>query len=410
MYVRVHDGIVEDVRLDIYEPPRFFEALLRGRRYTEPPDITARICAICPVAYQMSACLAIEAACGTEVTGAIADLRRLLYCGEWIESHTLHIYLLHAPDFLGYPGALDMARDRRDLVERGLALKRTGNEIMELLGGRAIHPVNVRVGGFYRTPTRSELAVLTEKLRVALDQALDTVRWVAGFEFPDFQHDHEMLALVTPGEYAIIGGTVTTTAGLAFAPAQFEEHVIEEHVPHSTALHATLAGRGRYLTGPAARYALSGRWLSPVARQAADAAGLGSESRNPYRSIVVRAVEVVYAVEEALRLIDRYEPPPRPSVDVEPRLGTGHGATEAPRGVLFHRYGLGTDGLITSARIVPPTSQNQASIEYDLRQFVAARLDLDDEELTRLCEQAIRNYDPCISCATHFLDLTVERG
>jgi sulfhydrogenase subunit alpha len=410
MHVRVRGGIVEDVRLEIYEPPRFFEAFLRGRRHTEPPDITARVCGICPVAYQMSACQAVEAACGIEVTGPIADLRRLLYCGEWIESHTLHIYLLHAPDFLGYPSALDLAKDRRDLVERGLALKKAGNAVMELIGGRAIHPVNVRVGGFYRAPAKTELAALAETLRVALDQALDTARWVASFEFPDFHHDHEMLALVTPGQYAIDHGTLATTAGLTFAPSQFEEHVIEEHAPHSTALHARLAGRGRYLTGPAARYALSQQWLTPVARQAADAVGLGTECRNPYRSILVRAVEVVYAVEEALRLIEGYEPPARPYVDVPPRAAVGHGATEAPRGVLFHRYALDAEGLITSARIVPPTSQNQASIEDDLRRFVASRLDLDDQQLTLQCEQAIRNYDPCISCATHFLDLTVDRA
>ena len=412
MHVRVRGGAVEDVRLEIYEPPRFFEALLRGRRHTEPPDITARICGICPVAYQMSACLAIEAACGIEVSDAVADLRRLLYCGEWIESHALHIYLLHAPDFLGYASALDLARDGRGtaLVERGLKLKKAGNAIMELVGGRAIHPVNVRVGGFYRAPAKTEMAALAEQLRAALDLALDTVTWAAGFEFPDFEHDHEMLALVTPGQYAIDRGTVASTGGLSFPPAEFEDYVIEEQVPHSTALHARLAGRGRYLTGPTARYNLSQQWLSPLARQAADAAGLGAECRNPFRSILVRAVEVVYAVEEALRLIERYEPPAPCYREVPPRAAVGHGATEAPRGVLFHRYAIDAEGLITSARIVPPTSQNQASIEDDLRRFVAGRLDLDDEQLTRQCEQAIRNYDPCISCSTHFLDLTVDRG
>jgi sulfhydrogenase subunit alpha len=409
MHVRVRGGTVEDVRLEIYEPPRFFEAFLRGRRYTEPPDITARICGICPVAYQMSACAAIEDACGVSVPGPIADLRRLLYCGEWIESHTLHIYLLHAPDFLGYPSALELAKDRRDLVERGLALKKAGNAIVELLGGRAIHPINVRVGGFYRAPAPGELAELARTLRVALDQALETVRWVAGFDFPDFHHDHEMLALTTPGRYAIESGTVTTTGGLTFGPQEFEQHVIEEQVPHSTALHARLAGRGRYLVGPAARYTLNRQWLSPLALEAAGVAGLGAECRNPYRSILVRAVEVVYAVEEALRLIEAYEPPTRPFVDVPPRAGVGFGATEAPRGILFHRYGLDAEGLLTTARIVPPTSQNQASIEDDLRRFVSERLELDDERLTAECEQAIRNYDPCISCSTHFLDLTVDR-
>ncbi|NJC72454.1 Ni/Fe hydrogenase subunit alpha [Planosporangium thailandense] len=409
MRVRVDQGRVADVALEIYEPPRFFEALLRGRRYTEPPDITARICGICPVAYQMSACQAIEDACGVTVDGRVADLRRLLYCGEWIESHTLHIYLLHAPDFLGYPGVVEMARDHRAVVERGLALKKTGNAIMSLLGGRAIHPVNVRVGGFYRVPTRAELRDLVEPLRRARDAALATVEWVAGFEYPDFHHDHELLALVEPGRYAIERGTPTTDRGLAFAVAAFDEYVIEEQVPHSTALHARLNGRGGYLTGPTARYALNRRWLSPLARQAADAAGLGADCRNPFRSIVVRAVEVVYAVDEALRLIDSYEPPAAPAVDVPPRAGVGCGATEAPRGTLFHRYVLDADGTVTSARIVPPTSQNQASIEADLRRFVGDRLHLDDHALTHQCEQAIRNYDPCISCATHFLDLTVQR-
>ncbi|HET8657732.1 MAG TPA: nickel-dependent hydrogenase large subunit [Micromonosporaceae bacterium] len=411
MRVRVHRGRAVGVALEIYEPPRFFEGFLRGRGHTEAPDITARVCGICPVAYQLSACQAIEDACGLTVDGALADLRELLYCGEWISSHALHVYLLHAPDFLGYDGVVPMARDHRSTVERGLALKKAGNAVLEQLGGRAIHPVNVRVGGFYRTPRRGELAGLRETLRRALDDALATVEWVAGFDFPDFTHDHELLALVEPGRYAITRGRPTTDRGLAFPVRAFEEHVREEQVAHSTALHAHLAGRGIYLTGPAARYTLSHQWLSPLARQAATAAGLGGQCRNPFRSIVVRAVETVHAVERALDLIDGYEPPPAPAVPVPPpgRPVVGYGATEAPRGVLFHRYSLDAAGTITSARIVPPTAQNQAAIEDDLRRFVDARLDLDDHRLTHECEQAIRSYDPCISCATHFLDLTFER-
>jgi coenzyme F420-reducing hydrogenase alpha subunit len=409
MYVRARDGRVEEVRLDIYEPPRFFEAFLRGRAHTEPPDITARICGICPAAYQLSACRAIEAACGVTVDGALNDLRRLLYCGEWIESHTLHIYLLHAPDFLGYPSAVEMARDHRALVERGLALKKAGNAIMETIGGRAIHPVNVRVGGFYRAPARDELTPLAEQLRRALDDALATVGWVAGLPTPATEFDHEFLAL-TADDYPLEGGTPRTSDGRSFDVAAFEDHIIEEQVPHSTALHARLVGGGCYLTGPLARFALNRDRLSPLARDAARSAGLGAECRNPYQSIVVRAVEVVHAVEEALRIINAYEPPPQPAVPVPARAGTGHGATEAPRGVLFHRYDLDDAGMITGARIVPPTSQNQAAIENDMRDVVEARLDLDDAALTAECEKAIRNYDPCISCAAHFLDLTVERS
>ncbi len=410
MYVRVNAGQVEEVRLDIYEPPRFFEAFLRGRSYTEPPDITARICGICPVAYQTSACQAIEAVCGVSLTGPLADLRRLLYCGEWISSHALHIYMLHAPDFLGYPGAVELAQDHREIVERGLALRRTANAIMATIGGRSIHPVNVRVGGFYRAPTASELAPLAGQLEGALELALETVRWVAGFDFPDFSCEHELLSLRMPGSYPIERGTLVTSGGLEFTPAEYEEHIIEEQVPHSMALHARLAGHsGHIMTGPLARYTLNSQWLTPLAAQAASAAGLGPTCRNPFQSIIVRAVEMVCAIEEAIRLIADYQQPARPFEEATARAGTGHGVSEAPRGVLYHRYELDAAGIVRSARIVPPTSQNQGAIQEDLRGFVQDRLDFDDHSLTHACEQAIRNYDPCISCATHFLDLRIDR-
>ena len=408
LHVTLKDGVAERVELNIYEPPRFFEAFLRGRAHTEPPDITARICGICPVAYQVSACNAIEDACGVRLDAALTELRRLLYCGEWIHSHTLHIYLLHAPDFFGYPDVISLARDHRAAVERGLALKKAGNRLMEQLGGRAIHPVNVRLGGFYAVPTRAELRPLTEQLRRAMDDALATVRWVSGFEFPDYELDHELFALTEPDRYAIENGAIRRSDGPPFPVAEFTDHVVEAQVPHSTALHATLDG-ARHLTGPLARYSLNSAQLSPIARQAAAEAGLGAECRNPFRSIIVRAVEVVYAVEEALRIIDDYEPPPRPFVEVPARAGVGHGVSEAPRGLLYHRYEIGEDRLIRAATITPPTSQNQAAIEYDLGRVVTANIGLDDEALTTMCERTIRNYDPCISCATHFLTLTVER-
>ena len=409
MHVVIHDGRVRDVQLRIYEPPRFFEALLRGRSFTEPPDITARICGICPVAYQMSACNAIEAACGVTVDGPLADLRRLLYLGEWIESHVLHIYLLHAPDFLGYESAIDLAADHRDLVQRGLDLKKVGNSLVELVGGRAIHPVNVRVGGFYRVATEAELRAFAPRLERARDLALDTVRWVADFDFPDHTWTGELAALRRPGEYAITGGRFTSTLGLDIGPEEFEDHVVEDHVEHSTALHARLRERGEYLVGPLARFAINASELGTVAQDAAKAAGLTAGERNPFRSIIIRAIEVLHACDEGLAIIDRYQQPDRPAVEAEPRAGIGHGWTEAPRGMLWHRYELTEDGTIVAARIVPPTSQNQAGIERDLFQFVEHNLGLEDDELGRRAEQVIRSYDPCISCATHFLDLTVER-
>ncbi len=405
--VEIRDGKAELVELNIYEPPRFFEAFLRGRNYTEPPDITARICGICPVAYQVSACNAIEDACGVTPDPEIVALRRLLYCGEWIHSHVLHIYLLHAPDFLGAPDVMTLARAHPEAVERGLALKKAGNRLMELIGGRSIHPVNVRVGGFYSVPTGADLKPMAELLRRALDGALATVEWVSGFEFPDLTVGHELLAL-TGDRYPIEDGAIARSAGPAFDVADFGEHVRETQVRHSTALHATLDGR-RHLTGPLARYSLNHEALSASAREAAAAAGLGPECRNPFRSIIVRAVEVVYAVEEALRIIGDYQRPSRPFVPVSPRPGVGHGVSEAPRGLLYHRYRIDADGLVAAADIVPPTAQNQGAIEADLLRIVTEQSGLDDAALTAMCERAIRNHDPCISCATHFLTVTVDR-
>ena len=420
LHLRVVGRRVEEARLRIYEPPRFFEAFLRGRSYTEPPDITSRVCGICPVAYQMSACRAIEDACGVTVDRPIRDLRRLLYCGEWIESHALHIYLLHAPDFLGCDSAVDLARTRRADVERGLRLKQAGNAILEQLGGRAVHPVNVRLGGFHRAPARAELRPLRQRLRRAADDVWDTVRWIAGFDLPDATLDADFLALASPTTYAIEDGVPTVLRGdggrAEFPVRAFLDHVREEQVPHSTALHSRLDGR-RHLTGPLARFAVGGGTLSPTAREAALEAGLGDPAqaavcRNPYRSVLVRAVEVVHAVDEALRIIETYEPPERPHVDVPPVAATGHGATEAPRGLLYHRYRLDAEGTVTDACLVPPTAQNQGAIEDDLVRIVEqvlAESDPSDEELTHLCERAIRNHDPCISCSTHFLDLTIDR-
>jgi sulfhydrogenase subunit alpha len=409
MTVQLRDGRVEHVELRIFEPPRFFEALLRGRSFAETPDITARICGICPVAYQTSAVNAIENLCGVEVSEPIRQLRRLLYCGEWIESHALHIYMLHAPDFLGYAGAVELARDAPAAVERGLALKRTGNELMTVVGGREIHPINVRVGGFYRAPSRRELRALVEPLERAREAALETVRWTAGFDFPERSVECELVALSHPEDYAIERGRIRSDGGLDISPGEYDEHFEEEHVERSTALHSRMRERGTYLCGPLARFSLNHDRLSPLALEAARDAGLETPCRDPFRSIVVRSVELVYACDEALRLIDAYEEPDAPAAVVEPVAGTGFGVSEAPRGLLYHRYRVDAEGTILDAKIVPPTSQNQQAIEDDLRDVVGRYAHLGDDELRGLCEQTIRNYDPCISCATHFLTLEVER-
>jgi sulfhydrogenase subunit alpha len=409
LYVKIRGSRVLDVKLRIFEPPRFFEAFLRGRAFTEVPDITARICGICPVAYQMSAVHAIEDALGVRVDGQLRALRRLIYCGEWIESHALHVYMLHAPDFLGYPDAIQMAKEHRDAVQRGLQLKKVGNEVISLVGGREIHPINVRVGGFYKVPTRRDLAPLAARLEWARDAALETVRWVAGFSFPDLEHDYEFVALESPTEYPLNEGRIASTKGLDIPAREYDAHFVEEHVAHSNALHSTLRERGSYCVGPLARYALNYARLSPLAQEAARAAGLGRACRNPFKSIIVRAVEILWACDEALRLIAAYDPPAQPFVEVPRRAATGYACTEAPRGLLYHRYRLDADGTILDAKIVPPTSQNQKMIEEDIARLVSRQIELPQPQLTWQCEQAIRNHDPCISCATHFLTLRLDR-
>jgi len=409
LYVRVKDGAVADVKLKIVEPPRFFEALLRGRDFQEAPDITARICGICPVAYQMSAVHAMEDALGVTVGGSLRALRRLLYCGEWIESHGLHVYLLHAPDFLGYPDAIQLAKDQPALVQRGLQLKKTGNEIIRLLGGREIHPINVKVGGFFRTPSRTELAPLAERLKRARDEARETVRWAATLPMPELDQPCVFVALRHPDEYPFNEGRIVSSGGLDIGVREYDQHFHEEHIGYTNALHSVLDGAGAYLVGPLARYSLNADRLSPVAREAATEAGLGPVCRNPFQSIIVRSVELLQACDEALRIIADYEPPDRPAVELSVRPGIGYAATEAPRGLLYHRYQIDAHGAILDAKIVPPTSQNQKSVENDLRRFLPGHLDLPEPELRWRCEQIVRNYDPCLSCSTHFLRLEIDR-
>jgi len=408
--VVVDKGRVVSAEFRIFEPPRFFEALLRGRQYAEAPDITARICGICPVAYQMSSVHAMEAAFGVRVDGQLRALRRLLYCGEWIESHVLHAAMLHAPDFLGFNGAFDMtAAGHGDAVRLALELKKAGNAIVAFLGGREVHPINVRVGGFYKVPTRRSLAPLRETLLRARDLANTFVDWTASFDFPKKERDYTFVSLRHESEYPMNSGRIASSRGLEIPASDYNQQFREEHVARSNALHGYMTDGEAYLCGPLARYNLNRERLSEIALEAARRAGLGETCRNPFMSIIVRAVETLYAVDEALRIIDAYEEPEAPFIKVEPRAGEGMAATEAPRGLLYHRYRLEADGAIAEAQIVPPTSQNQPTIEADLMSFIGDILDRPEDEIRHLCEQTIRNYDPCISCATHFLKLDIER-
>ncbi len=409
LYIKMTGDRVTDVKLKIYEPPRLFEAFMRGRHFSEAPDITARICGICPIAYQMSAVHAMERALGITIDPMVRLLRRLFYCGEWIESHTLHVYMLHAPDFLGYQDVIELARDHRAVVEKALRLKKIGNSIVHLLGGREIHPVSAAVGGFHKTPTKNRLRELVSDLEWALETSIETVRWCSKLQFPDFEQDYEFVALRHPSEYPFNEGRLVSNRGLDIDAAEYEDRFAEVHVKHSNALHSVVRGRGSYLVGPLARFNLNFDKLPEVAQKVALEVGLKPPVKNLFRSITVRAVELVFACAEALRVIREYEPPASPRVELPNRAGVGQAITEAPRGILYHRYAVDENGLIVTAKIIPPTSQNLRRIEDDLREYAGHLAAWPLEEATWKCEQAVRSYDPCISCATHFLKVVIDR-
>jgi coenzyme F420-reducing hydrogenase alpha subunit len=412
LHVRVEDDVITRLELEIYEPPRFFESFLRGRPYSDVPDIVPRICGICPVAYQMSAVHGLERLFGVEVPEGTHELRRILYCAEWIESHMLHVHLLAAPDFLGFDSAIEMAQNGfKAEVERGLRLKRLGNELLAAVGGREIHPVSPVVGGFSRAATAKELRRFIGPLEDALAEILDVADWVAPIEMPEFPREAELVSMVNPAEYPMNVGTVASTRGRAWDAETYEDVTTEIHVEHSNALHSVFVDTDtEYFVGPLARINLNADTLTPVAREAAARAGLSLPTPDPFRSMAARVAETALAYETALELIRAYEPPDPPHAEVTPRAGRAMWTTEAPRGTIYHRYDVAEDGTILEAKIVPPTSQNLRHMERDLREFLPGVLDRPDDELTRLAEMVVRNYDPCISCATHFLTLDIERA
>jgi coenzyme F420-reducing hydrogenase alpha subunit len=410
LHLSARDGRIEDLKLNIFEPPRLFEKFLEGRSYEEVPDMVARICGICPVAYQMSAVQAIEAIFGVRVSDWVRDMRRAMYCGEWLQSHALHIHLLAAPDFLGYRSAIEMSAEHAEIVQRGLRLQGLGNKLIALFGARSVHPVGVCVGGFHHAPEAGAVAALVEELEQALGEAEALLSWTVSLPLPEDQQAFTSVALRNKTHYAIEMGSLHTSQGLEIGIDEYEQHFQEFQVAHSTAFHSQLHGKP-YLVGPLARLNLNHTRLPERLRSLIQQTGISFPSQNMFHSIIARAVEVYYAIDEAIRLLQDYREPDASKVDVTTKAGIGYGCTEAPRGILWHRYELDKAGLVKSARIVPPTSQNQARMEEDIQASLESYgLEHEDEELQLRAEMVIRNYDPCISCSTHFLKMKVDRG
>jgi coenzyme F420-reducing hydrogenase alpha subunit len=408
LYIGIQDGKAVEIRLDIYEPPRFFEGFLVDRYLQEVPDITARICGICPVAYQMSSILALESALGIQVDGQGYALRRLLYCGEYIESHALHIYLLQAPDLLGAPSALDLAAVAPDVVKNALRMKKVGNDLLKAIGGRSVHPVNACVGGWYRWPDAAPLQALLPELEWALEAARETARWSLTLPYPELEIDYEFVAIHHPQEYGLMHGEVWSSRGSKLPVQEYETRYIEEHVKHSNALHSHTKEGGHYIVGPLARLNLNHEQLMPEARKALKAARIKLPITNPYKSLIARAIELVHFYEEAIALIKAYRPAGPAHATLELKPGEGCGMSEAPRGLLYHRYKIDGNGRVQFAKITPPTAQNLPRIEEDLAALAPQLVKMEQEQATLTAEHLVRSYDPCISCATHFLKLKIE--
>ncbi len=407
LYISLDNGEVTEVRLDIYEPPRFFEGFLRGRFLQEVPDITARICGICPVAYQMSSVMALEKAVGAVISPQVRLLRRLFYCGEYVESHALHIYLLQAPDLLGYPSALNLAAVAPEVVKNALRLKKIGNEILRAIGGRSVHPVSACVGGFYKWPKLPDLQALLSELEWALQTSIETVRWAATLPYPDLEVDYDFVALHHEDEYAIIAGDILSSKSGSLPVEMYAKTYLESHVPHSNALHSHTADGGTFLVGPLARLNLNRNQLGAQARKVMEEIGIQFPLCNPYKSLIARAIELVEVCELAIELIRSYQPEGNSKEDLELKAGSGCAATEAPRGLLYHGYEIDAGGFIQKAHIVPPTAQNLPRIEADLRMMAPKVTAMPLDQATLTCEHLVRAYDPCISCATHFLKLEI---
>ena len=392
-----------DVKLKIFEPPRFFEAFLEGRSYDEVHELTSRICGICPVAHQITSLRAVENALGLEVSRQTRNLRKLLALSAIINSHVLSLYVLSAPDYLGQGGLFSLRKKQPQLVKRALKLKKLSNEIGDVIGGRAVHPVYAVLNGFTRIPTRDQIAGLKARLQDAQKDALETVRLFGRLDYPELSGGTEQLAISKKGEYAINEGMMRSTGGLLAPEAEYRQHVKEDQIPYSYAKGSALSGSRTFLVGPLARVNINFGSLSDGAKKIAGEIGFAPPRHNPFDSLVARALEVAHSIDESIELLDglplKEEATTRP---LEPREASeGFALTEAPRGMLYHSFRFDRAGLVTFADIVPPTAHNVRNIEKDLRELIGRYRDLPRAKLKLMCEMLVRAYDPCISCSVH---------
>ena len=409
VWVKVKDGKIDYVEVNIFEPPRFFEAFLRGRSYLEAPDLTARICGICPLAYVMAASRAMEKILGIQVPDEINVLRKIAFHGEWIESHVLHFAFLHAPDFLGYPSALDMAREHPDFVKDAMAVRSWGNMAIEILGGRPVHPVGFRVGGLHRKIRKEELEPLSRSLDEIRGKGEKLLEFVLDLPIPEIEYDMVVMSLKGDKEYPILEGAVANNLGWKFPEDELKGNIETEQKIYSNALHYRLRNGRAYITGPIARFNLNYDLISPEVKDILEGAGCKPPLKNTYQSIIARAAETLHSILEIGRLVEEYSEPVQPYIEAPVKAGEAAAVVEAPRGMLYHHYRIDEAGKIVYADIIPPTAQNYAAMEEDILKVGDLILKEPQEKAQQIVETTIRNYDPCISCSVHAIRLKVIR-
>lgn len=407
--IRIKGDTIEDLKLRIYEAPRFFEALLIGRRYYEVHEIVSRICGVCPVTHQITALKSIEKILGLELPEHIEYLRELMAIGGIVSSHALHLFAMALPDYTGHPDIIAMAKDYPDIVRAGFKIKDVGDSLVEIIGGRGVHPVSTIVGGFTSTPTYERLKRFRDKLIEARNLALKYSEFISSLDYPEFERRSEHIAFYDSEEYPINYGVIRSTEGLELTEDEYRRWVYEVEVSYSTAKHSYVKGRSSFMVGPLPRVNINYRNLSDEAKDILSSSMFRFPCFNPFASNIARLAEIVTLIDKAVRIIDEKPLEGKPYIEAKPRAGEASAITEAPRGVNFHSYRLNDDGVVTYASLAPPTCQNAANIEADLLAYLKDYLDRSDEEIARRSEMLIRAYDPCISCATHILEVKISR-
>lgn len=410
IFVKVVGNTVHEVNMDIFEGSRYYEALLKGKHFLDVQGIITRVCAICSANHTVAALTAIENALGIEQSERVHTLRGLLLLGATIESHALHVFALALPDFLGFDSVISMAAKHPAEVAFALRLKQLGNRIQEVIGGRAVHPINTLVGGFGKLPAHRDLAAIRADLVAALDPLMGTLNLVAGLPVPEWAAQPTVYLALRPYEEAFRfrGVSICTSRGEEFPITSYRDVVREFTVEHSHAKHAALASGETYVVGSLARLKLWGHYLTGRAREAFERLFPAGVPDNILRNNWAQLVELVHCVEHSVHICDELLAMPEAGsemVTYQTRAGRGVGAIEVPRGTLFHEYELDSDGKVVSANVITPTAQNLANVERDMRSAVENLLHqrdpVEDARLKLSLEMVARAYDPCISCSVH---------